>query len=151
MAGRKAKPSHLKMVQGHAGHRPINKAEPTSDPKLPEPPQTLSARAKEIFLEVRERLIILGYASASHTEGLALLANRLEEVERCNEKLQGSLTYDTCNSVGETVYKPYPEVDIRNQAARHAHSLLAEFGLTPAAATKIVVPGKQKKNAFSAL
>jgi phage terminase small subunit len=42
-------------------------------------------------------------------------------------------------------------VAIRAEAARHLQSLLSEFGLTPAAAPKIVVPRRQKKTPFGAL
>ena len=161
MPGRKPTPTHLKIVKGNPGKRPLNKNEPTFDADLPAPPLYLSTEAQGIFIILRDRIAFMGYASASHTEALALCAARLEEVQLhtriLNEK---GFTYKKKVKIGvdhdghplydETI-KTRPEVVMRHEAAKHAQSLLAEFGLTPASATKVVVPNKPKGNAFSAL
>ena len=162
MPGRKPTPTHLKIVKGNPGKRPLNKNEPTFDQDLPEPPSYLSTEAQGVFVVLRDRLQAMGYASASHTEALSLCALRLEEVWRCTTIINNlGLTYvkkrkldevdEEGNPVIEITYKTRPEVNIRHEAAKHAQSLLAEFGLTPASATKVVVPDKPKGNAFSAL
>lgn len=152
MAGRKPKPTHLKIINGNPGKRPLNKREPTFAPSLPVPPDYLGETAKGIFLAIRDHLEEMGYASSSHTEALTLVALRLEEVQQCTEIINlNGFTYVTLSTQGEPIQKVRPEVMIRNEAARHAQSLLAEFGLTPSSATKVVVPGKQRKNAFSSL
>src|SRR5690242_16494956 len=88
MTGRKSKPTHLKMLQGNPGRRPLNKAEPTPSDELPEPPEWLPDGAKEIFLTVRDRIAEMGYCSASHTETLALLALRLYQVRKCSALIE---------------------------------------------------------------
>ncbi len=161
MPGRKPTPTHLKIVKGNPGRRPLNKNEPTFDQDLPQPPAYLSTEAQGIFIVLRDRIDSMGYASSSHTEALALCALRLEEVQRCTHVLnEKGPTYTKRIKLGvdkkgqpifdETV-KTRPEVIMRHEAAKHAQSLLAEFGLTPASATKIVVPDKPKGNAFNAL
>lgn len=152
MAGRKPNPSHLKLLKGNPGRRPINKREPSALEDKPKPPSWLPERARKIFVEIAGRLEEMGYASSSHNEALALMALRLYEVEKYTEDIEkGGITIEHVNMRGSTVVTARPEVALRSEAARHAQSLLAEFGLTPSAATKIVVPTKQKKNKFAAL
>ncbi|MBW2187065.1 MAG: phage terminase small subunit P27 family [Deltaproteobacteria bacterium] len=148
--GRKPKPTALKLIQGNPGRRPLNKKEPKSSATLPCPPSWLTTRAKSVFRLLVKRLDGMGYASASHTEALALAAWRLEQVQACAKALnENGLTYETINQRGATVVKPRPEVAMQGEAARHAQSLLAEFGLTPSSATRVQVPGKPKSNSFN--
>lgn len=149
MAGRKPHPTHLKILQGNPGKRPLNKHEPQFDNDPPEPPHYLSDRAHAIFLIVRARLAAQGYASSSHTEALTLLAIRMEEVEICTERLNTEgLTQERTDQWGVVYRRPRPEIVMRHEAAKHVQSLLAEFGLTPSSATKVIVPSKQPHNAF---
>lgn len=152
MAGRKPKPSHLKLINGNPGKRPINKREPTASSDLPIAPKWLNDRAREIFAEIVALIDEMGYASRSHMHSLALAASRLEEVEVCTQMIDDEgRTYETTNTQGDTSIKSHPAVAQRSEAMRHAQSLLAEFGLTPSAAAKVVVPKKQPKNRFSGL
>lgn len=152
MVGRKATPSHLSVLRGNPGKRKINKAEPTFSEDLPSAPEWLSERAKEIFTLFVTRLNEMGYASASHTEALALAAMRQGEIEEYTKILAGKgSSYQTKTVTGQKIVKARPEVAMRSEAARHLQSLLAEFGLSPSAATKVVVPRRQSKNPFKAL
>ena len=152
MAGPKPIPTTMKLARGNPGKRALNQNEPTFSEEMPVAPEWLSPRAQKVFTLLATRLNEMGYASASHTESLALAAMRQEEIERCNEILtKHGYSYKVKTDRGGTAIKPRPEVAMRGDAARHLHSLLAEFGLTPSSATKIVVPHKQKKNPFRAL
>jgi P27 family predicted phage terminase small subunit len=152
MVGRKATPSHLVVLRGNPGKRAINQNEPTFSEDLPSAPDYLNARAKEIFALYATRLNEMGYASASHTEALALIAIRQDEVERYTKLIdeKGS-SYKTKSATGQTIFKARPEVAMRSEALRHLDSMQGNFGLNPSAATKIVVPRRQKKNPFKAL
>jgi P27 family predicted phage terminase small subunit len=81
---------------------------------------------------------------------VALAAMRLSEVKQCSKVIakQGP-TYETTSTQGALVVKARPEVAQRSEAARHAQSLLAEFGLSPASATKVSVPKKNPANPFA--
>ena len=152
MKGRKPTPTHLKVIKGNPGRRPLNRREPVAATALPEPPDWIGAEARDCFLSLRETLQELGYASASHTHALTLLAIQLTMVKQCSRILdEQGLTYTRTNTQGALVSVPRPEVAIRDAAAKQAQSLLAEFGLTPASASRIVVPSKQRNNAFSDL
>ena len=152
MSGRKPKPTHLKLLTGNPGKRPINKNEPTAATAPPRAPQWLDTRARVIFKLLTRRLTEMGYASGSHTESLSLAAWRLSQVELCAEVLEREgYTYETTTPRGAMAIKQRPEVTLMGQAAKHAQSLLNEFGLTPSSATRIQVPGKPKSNAFNSL
>ena len=49
---------------------------------------------------------------------------------------------------GGTMKRAHPAVSIRNDAARRAQSLMSEFGLTPAARSRVNVeaPAKKEEN-----
>ena len=159
MQGRKALPTQIKLIKGT--HQPCrDKDVPPPSTKKPVPPSWLNQRAKNIFHHMVKRLDELGLASRSHTEAIALLACRMEEVERFDKMLNNAIdektgeptngyVYKTTNSYGDDVLKEHPAVRLREKAAKHVHSLLVEFGLTPAAAQKVGTPKKKtKKNDF---
>ena len=149
MTGRKPKPTHIKLVNGNPGHRPLNKHEPVFSDEVPEPPAWLPTFAKEFFLEVRKIIVAANYGSAANIHALTLLAVHLAEIRRCTELIEadGELTGSTMSG-GDKIRV---EVSIRLESSKRVQSLLAEFGLTPAAASRIVVPSKQKNNRFDAI
>jgi P27 family predicted phage terminase small subunit len=152
MASPKPKPTHLKLLTGNPGKRKLNKNEPCAASSLPHPPSWLTARAKAIFRLLVKRIDGMGYASSSHTESLGLCAWRLDQVEQCEAVIRTEgMTYGTETMGGSTMWRSRPEVALQSEAARHAQSLLCEFGLTPSSASKVSVPGKPKSNAFNTL
>ena len=152
MQGRKALPTQIKLVKGTLrNHREKEVPDPSKEKPLH--PKWLNKRAKMIFYHMVRRLDELGMASRSHTEAIALLACRMEEVERfdkmLNEGDENGYVYKTTNSYGDDVLKEHPAVKLREKAAVHVHKLLVEFGLTPSSAQKVGTPKKKaKKNGF---
>ena len=152
MAGRKIIPINIKKLKGT--HQPCRDREvPEPSKEKPYPPRWLNKRAKQIFHHMVKRLDELGLASRSHTEAIALLSCRMEEVERFDKMLnsdkENGYVYKTTNSYGDDVLKEHPAVKLREKAAKHVHSLLTEFGLTPSSAQKVGTPKKKtKKNEF---
>jgi len=163
MQGRKAIPTQLKIIKGT--HQPCrDKDVPEPSTLKPVPPSWLNQRAKMIFHHMVRRLDDLGLASRSHTEAIALLACRMEEVERFDKmlgegfefpikkqngeyeikKFLGDI-YVTTNTYGDPVFKDNPIVARREKAMKHLHSLLTEFGLSPASAQKVGTPKKKPK------
>jgi P27 family predicted phage terminase small subunit len=145
-AGRKQIPKSRKVIQGTFRKDRENPDAPCASKEAPVAPEWLNERAREIFHVLEARIAEQGYASSSHTEALALAAMRLSEVEECTETLTNDgLIYHAMNTKGEPVKKVHPAVVVRSEAARHAQSLLAEFGLTPASVGKVAAPGAAKK------
>jgi len=157
-AGRKVLPFSTKQARGT--HRPCrDKDTYTPSSRKPRPPSWLNARAKGIFRREVNRLDEVKLASATFTEIISLLACRLEEVERFDGMLNdyvddegkkgNGYIYKTTNSFGDPILKEHPAVRLREKAIRHAHSLLAELGLTQSAAQKVGMAKQGKgKNEF---
>ena len=146
--GRKPKPTHLKIIAGEKRPSRINKDEPVANQGLAVAPAWLSSRAAEIFDQISATLHGMGIASPDDTHALALCASRLEEVEILTVMVEDAGR--TYTSEGGLV-KARPEVAMRNEAMRHAQSLLAEFGLTPSARSKVSAGKAPEANPFAGL
>lgn len=87
-------------------------------------------------------------ASPHYAEHVALLAQRLEQIQRFQAVLetQGD-TYES-NTAHGTIVRARPEVTMLSDALRHAQSLLGELMLNPAAALRIANGHKKEAGAF---
>ena len=158
MAGRKRIPDHLKVVAGTDQPSRMNPNMPAPSEAVPEAPVWLSRRATEIFDQLVGIATGMGIASASDTAMLAMAASRIEEVEICTALIEdGGRTfvsqadYDDQGRVIKQQIKGHPVVAQRSEAMRHAQSLLAEFGLSPAARSKVSATKKNDENPFKSL
>jgi len=157
-AGRKVLPFIVKEAKGTLRKERI-KDTPTPTDKLPTPPRWLNPAAKTIFRMLVRRISSITVASQDHTNSIAMLASRVEEVERFDKYLnEVGYTYERQAVVGRGdnqrvitvgIYAR-PEAKLRHEAMRHLHSLLLEFGLTPASLGRVKAKGKEKEhNEFS--
>lgn len=149
----KRKPDHLKVLAGTAQPCRMNPDAPAANPGIATAPDWLSERAAEIFAQLSTILLGMGIASPDDQAALAMLASRLEEVEMMTAAIEdGGRTYEQKDEDGNVrMVRARPEVGMRNEAMRHAQSLLAEFGLTPAARSKVSAGKAPEKNPFAAL
>lgn len=148
----KRTPDRLKVIKGTARPDRMNPDAPAANIGTAEPPAWLSVRASEIFAQLSATLLGMGIASPDDQAALALLASRLEEIEVCTAVIEDvGRTYSTTATSGDTLVRARPEVAMRNEAMRHAQSLLAEFGLTPAARSKVSAGKPAEANPFAAL
>lgn len=141
-AGRKPKPTHLKLVTGNPGKRPLPKAEAKVVPALPSPPPHLADEAKVEWGRVSEDLFKVGLLS--HIDRAALAAycqayGRWVQAERAiaemakRDQLTGGLMIKTTN--GNAIQNPL--VGTANKAAADMVRFAAEFGMTPSARSRI--------------
>ena len=117
----------------------------------PKAPKWLNTAAKRKFNLMVKRLDHLGIASNTYTETIALLASRLEEVERYTALLEVEGDCFECTARDGTIfYKPHPATNLRERAMNHSHKLLVEFGLTASSIQRIGRGKKEekKKNPF---
>lgn len=151
--GRKKKPDHLKVLSGTAQPCRMNPDQPVAVKGVASPPQWLSERAAEIFARLCSILDGMGIASPDDQDNLAMLASRLEEIEICTAVIEDSgRTYEKRDEEGNVqMIRSRPEVGQRNEAMRHAQSLLSEFGLSPAARAKVSAEKQADENPFAAL
>lgn len=136
-----------------AGRRRKAPALPIAAAKAPMPaaiggmiaPLHLSDLAQLMFNEIAGLLAAESRAEAKFTMHVALLAQRLEQIQRFQAVLE--TTGDTCTSRsvrkvdGESVItemvRARPEVAMLSDAMRHAQSLIGELMLNPSAALRI--------------
>ena len=119
---------------------------PPASKGKPNPPGWLNPDAKKKFRLITKRLDELGMASSSYTEMIAMLASRLEEVERLSKYLDAEgMSFNGVTRDGSDYFKPRPEVLMRDQAMKHAHKLLVEFGLSSSAIQRVGTPKTNKK------
>lgn len=148
MRGGKKIPDEMKVIRGTFRKDRANPDAPTVPTGIPEAPAWLSERATELFAHLCAVLDGLNIASPADAAMLAMLASRLEEIEILTATIEDQgRTYQ-----GESgLWKARPEVAQRNEAMRHAHSLLSEFGLSPATRNKVTAGRPAEQNPFAAL
>ncbi len=152
MAGRKRKPDALKQLAGTAQPCRMNPEAPVASEGESEAPDWLSERAAAIFGQLAAITDRMRIASPDDVAMLALLASRLEEIEVCTAIIEDlGRVYQTVSTTGATMHRARPEVGMRNEAMRHAQALLAEFGLSPAARSKVSATTPPDGNPFADL
>jgi len=142
--GRKPLPSHLKLVKGNPGRRPLNENEPLPDLSIPTPPAHLSDEAKVEWGRVVEQLFRLGLISEIDRAAFAAYCQaygRWIQAERAIAKmaekdlLTHALMIRTTN--GNAIQNPL--VGTANVAMMEMMRFASEFGMTPSARSRIDV------------
>lgn len=155
-SGRRRKAPELKQLAGTA--RPDRE----KNVGVPAPiggmicPLHLSDLAQLLFANVARMLEEQERASPHYAEHVALLAQRLEQIQRYQAVLEvegDTHTTESAKKVGDRVVvtkmiRARPEVAMLSDAMRHAQSLLGELMLNPAAALRIASGHKPEAGAF---
>lgn len=139
MQGRKRKPTQLKLVQGNPGKRPLNPREPKPRRVIPSPPAHMSQ--EELvhwgrFSAILDRMGVLTEADGAALEQICILYQEMIEL-RAIIREKGRF-YTTVNKDGCAMERPHPAVAQRADADRRFHGYLGDFGLTPAARSRVV-------------
>lgn len=140
--GRKPTPTHLKLVTGNPGGRPLNPAEAKMARALPMPPPELGDDAKVEWGRVSEELYKAGLlagvdraALSAYCDawGIFLQACRALDVMAKADPVTGGLLIKTKD--GNAIQNPI--VGVRNKARADYVRFAAEFGMTPSARSRI--------------
>jgi P27 family predicted phage terminase small subunit len=109
------------------------------------PPIHLGDLAQLIFRDLAQLLAAQGRAKADYAQHVALLAMRLEQVQRFQAVLEvEGDTYTTTTGM----IKARPQVAMLSDSMRQAQSLIAELMLNPSAAMRATGGGKPEAGAF---
>jgi len=146
MAGRRPLPTNLKKLRGNPGKRKLNDAEPDVNQKAPEMPPDLPELAQKEWTSIVPRLMQLhvlsdvdGKALAAYCFAYARWHEAEQEIERLGiiveEPILGG-PIENREIVGYK-YKRNPAVSISHDALKLMKTYLIEFGLTPAARTRL--------------
>ncbi len=141
MKGRKPKPTHLKVIAGNPGKRPLNEDEPEFAPDLPEPPAFLSEEAKTEWDRVAGELYAKGVLTAMDRGALAVccqLYGRLVQAETALAELaeKDPSTHGLLIKTGRGAAEN-PLVGIARRSMDLYLRGCAEFGMTPSSRSRI--------------
>ncbi len=134
--GPKPKPTALKKLQGNPGKRKLNEQEPQFS-GVPSPPAFLSDLAKAEWHRMGPELARLGLLKNADMAAFAAYCEAYSDFEKYTKAIKDTgETFETEKGyVGV-----HPFVALRNKALEKLKQFAAEFGLTPAARSKVRAP-----------
>lgn len=138
MAGRRPKPTALKLVTGNAGKRAINKKEPKPRREIPSCPAHLEDSGKVAWGRLSVLLDRMGVLTEADSAALERLCDCYTDILECRALIErDGRTYKVKTQTGEILIKGNPAVAQLRAADSQFKSYLVEFGLTPAARSKV--------------
>jgi P27 family predicted phage terminase small subunit len=152
MRGRKPKPSHLKLVTGNPGKRPVNDFEAAPQRDLPLPPTELNDDAKVEWGRVSGELYRVGLLSAVDRATLAAYCQAYGRWMQA-ERVLGAMAKKDSETLGLMVTSAKgnpiqnPLIGVANKAMADMAHYAIEFGMTPSARSRIKAsPPDEKAN-----
>ncbi len=137
MAGPPKTPSYLQLVRGNPSKRPINKNEPKPPSGVPPTPKHLSKQGKYWFKRMADELDEIGVLSQLDAKALELLVEAYVEYRHHCEVLdKEGYTYKNQTESGLMI-KTHPATIMKADVWKRIRAMLSEFGMTPAARTKV--------------
>jgi len=141
MPGPPKKPTALKLVQGNPSKRPLNTREPQPEKATLKKPRGLSKEAARHWKSLAEQLIESGILTEIDKPALMMLCEAWARWINTQEILRTQpLVIKT--SKGYPIQNPY--ISIGNKAFEQVHKMFCEFGMTPAARSRIELPEPEK-------
>ena len=141
MAGRRPTPTHLKVLAGNPGHKPLPKDEPQPEITLPDPPDFLEGEALKEWNRITPELFKLKLMSEIDRTGVVVYCIAYDRYVSANRDIRtlGQIIATTNGNIIQN-----PAVGIANTAADLIRKFLVEYGMTPASRAKVSTPGKPK-------
>lgn len=143
MKGRKPTPTHLKIVKGNPGKRPLNAKEPIVGRSRPSAPEHMSDRAREAWGYVSGLLDRMGVLTEVDALALEMLCETYADYLAAKVVLEGlgSNYYTTATGEGAVMHRAHPALAQKNDADRRVRGWLSEFGMTPSARSRVKADG----------
>jgi P27 family predicted phage terminase small subunit len=136
MAGRRPKPTHLRLLQGNPGKRPVNPNEPKPAREIPSPPEYFSETAAKEWGRMSEQLLRLGLLTAIDYAAFCAYCTIYARWVEAEEALKKTGPVVRSPS-GYPMISPY--LTVANRALDQMRQYLTELGLTPASRSRISV------------
>jgi len=134
--GRKPKPTALKVLEGNPGKRPLNKNEPQPERKAPRCPSWLEPEAKKEWKRMAKTLETIGVLTQVDK---AAFAGYCQAYARWKEAEEFLSKHGTIFKTPSGYIQQVPQVSIAQTYLKVMKDFCSEFGLTPAARTRIQV------------
>lgn len=146
------KPTSLKLIQGTYRKDRAAPNEPRPDVSIPKCPTWLSKEAKREWKYITPHLASLGLLTMIDRAAIASYCQLYAEWVRL-EKWAIDHPDEHYQVASSGYLSPHPNISQRDKVRKDMLAFLREFGLTPAARTRVSVPEKPKKesNPFAAL
>jgi len=141
MAGRRPKPTALKQLQGTLRKDRTNANEPKPNPLSKGIPKHLSKEAKKYWKEIFKLLTRVDILTETDVESLSLYCESKARWILAKKQLEKDGLVIIAQS-GFPVQNPY--LQILNKAHDQMLKILLEFGMTPAARTKVNATSKDE-------
>lgn len=151
MAGRRPKPSALKVLEGNRGKRAINKSEPKPQSGAPEASDWLAPAALEKWNSIVPQLTaikVLTVVDGSALESLCAAYTNMVESQRIVTKYGVIIEEPVLNKDGVLVghkLKKNPASTAVLQHQKEYRALLSAFGLTPSDRSRLKTDSGEKE------
>lgn len=143
--GRRPKPTHLKLIEGNPGKRPLAKNEPQPAPIAPDPPGWLSEYAQEEWAYVVPRLEELGLIGqidraslVVYVEAVSAHRSAVEMLDRMRQQVL--IPGPARGEDGQRSFVKNPIMQVIRDQASIITRVAAEFGMTASARARMVLP-----------
>lgn len=153
-SGRRPTPTAVKKLHGNRGKRPLNEAEPIAPAGDPEMPADLPKAAALEWKRILPELRALGVLSKIDRAALAAYCHAYarwfeaeRQVRRIGVVVREPVLHQGIPLKGIARIKKNPAVTVSEGAMKLMKSFLIEFGMTPAARSRLATKpdgGKQK-------
>jgi P27 family predicted phage terminase small subunit len=144
LRGPRPTPTHLKLIRGNPGQRALNKREPMPalPARPPKPPSFLTGYAREEWDRIVVEAFHLKLVTALDLNPLAAYCDAYERWRTAKETIaamgeRDPVTHGFIVKTQSGGAAPNPFVLIAQNAARDMVRFASEFGLTPAARSRI--------------
>lgn len=150
-AGRRRKPTALRVIEGNAGHRPLNEREPQPRRDEPPCPTWLDKEAKAEWRRQAPELYAIGVLTAVDGSVLAAYCEAYSLWKRASVRLQkqarndDKVLYDgilVTTKSGNVILNPLQGAC--NVARRDMVRLAAELGLTPSSRANLEAANREQ-------
>ena len=144
--GATPKPTALKILEGNPGKRPINDNEPRPTPVAPPMPRGLLPEAQRFWKAIAPKLEALGVLTAIDGPSFRAMATHYAIMIEAEKKVKEDGLFLPDKSNGGYKKNAAVTMVINHSAAYRRYA--AEFGMTPAARTKLSVPDPVNDEGF---
>ena len=144
MRGRPAKPTALKVVQGNPGKRPLNKNEPKPRVVCPPAPTFMDATAKKEWRRIAKVLAAAKVLTEADLTGLQMYCVEYSRWREAVEALNGPEDIIATTPNGHHMPSIYRQIE--RGAFENLCKIMVQFGLTPAARTRVAAVEAEKKD-----
>jgi P27 family predicted phage terminase small subunit len=146
--GRKPKPTAIRLLQGKAGHRPINELEPHPEPKIPPCPEHLSPAARIEWDYITTELEPLGVLARLDKSVLAGYCSEFAAWAECETFIQENGAVMTLRDDKGNIkwVQECPQARLALKHLEKIRQFAAELGLSPSSRTRIHAHPAEKQN-----